>query len=68
MQIAELIVSDNVREVDDMKRDPFEEYLKESEPDKQIRGMRGVLQSVFRLLMVLKHRNTDRYCYSEYRR
>jgi len=38
MQIAELIVSDNVREVDDMKRDPFEEYLKESEPDKANKG------------------------------
>lgn len=31
-------MSDNVREVDDMKRDPFEEYLKESEPDKANKG------------------------------
>ena len=38
MQIAELVVSDNVREVADMKRDPFEEYLKESEPDKANKG------------------------------
>lgn len=38
MQIAELIVSDNVREVADMKRDPFEEYLKESEPNKASKG------------------------------
>ena len=38
MQIAELIVSDNVREVADMKRDPFEEYLKEAEPDKASKG------------------------------
>ena len=38
MQIAELIVSDNVREVDDMKRDPFEKYLKEAEPDKASKG------------------------------
>ena len=31
-------MSNNVREVADMKRDPFEEYLKESEPDKANKG------------------------------
>lgn len=36
-----------------MNEDPFEAYIKEGEPDKAKKGMRGILQSVCRLWMGL---------------